>query len=443
MNVIHKPDEALARILRPQKATPGTEYVPSRFALPFSCQEKSYLFNTLTKELVEAELPSSCRAGEGYDELIAGHFLVPRGKDECAFYLSTLALMRVYCRREGVKTYIILPTMACNARCVYCFEEGYVPVTMTPETEEQVLRYILDTREKDRKLSISWFGGEPLLGVRTIDRISQGLKDAGVEFTSYMVTNASLITPELVKKMTELWNLTNIQISMDGAEEDYRSRKKYCVYHDEYHLAIRAVNWLTEAGIHVAIRCNVDEENLPRVPLFLEDLKAGIADREHVAVYLTPLYETRCTEKDTELWDKVFAFESQISAAGFQVVRESQKRTFSFRLYSCMADRGFPAIGPDGGLFPCEHCQEERRIGDIWNGITEPDRHREFCLSEQVQEKCRECPLLPVCTPFSKCPVQDFHCVELRRRILMDSLRQCIESGGQFPPPPSEELSDC
>lgn len=51
------------------------------------------------------------------------------------------------------------------------------PVTMTPETADQTIRYILDTHEGDR-VSLVWFGGEPLLCPDLIDRICGGLREA-------------------------------------------------------------------------------------------------------------------------------------------------------------------------------------------------------------------------------------------------------------------------
>jgi len=216
---IKKPDAALAKFLPPASPRPGIKYIPSQYALPFTHGGKDYIFHNLTKQCVEGALPASARAGEGWDELIAAHFLVPENKDECAWYNQISALMRAYSRKKGIRGYTILPTFGCNARCVYCYEEGMKQVTMTPEIEEQVIRYILGTHEGD-KVKLSWFGGEPLLGVRTIDRVCEGMREAGLDYKSSMISNGSLITPEIVKKMASDWNLSHIQISMDGADGD-------------------------------------------------------------------------------------------------------------------------------------------------------------------------------------------------------------------------------
>ena len=254
---IKKPDAALQKLLPPVSPRPDINYVPSKYALPFAHGGKQYVFHNLTKQCIEGVLPASARAGEGWDELIAARFLVPEDKDECALYNQVSALLRALNREKGLADYTILPTLGCNARCVYCYEAGREQVAMTPETVEQVIRFILDTRGED-PVRLNWFGGEPLLMVKTIDRVCEALRAAGVAYKSSMVSNGSLVTPEIIERMTGDWRLDHIQISMDGAEGDYISRKRYYADRDYYHRVMESISALSAAGIRVAVRCNVD-----------------------------------------------------------------------------------------------------------------------------------------------------------------------------------------
>ena len=56
---------------------------------------------------------------------------------------------------------------------------------------------------------------------------------------------------------------------------------------------------MSEAGIRVTIRCNVDENNWDRIPRYLADLENGIAHKAHVSIYLSPLYAVRGGGKTT------------------------------------------------------------------------------------------------------------------------------------------------
>ncbi len=422
---IRKPDALLKKLLPSQKPLPDVRYVPSQFALPFVHRNRHYVFHTLTKQCVEAILPEHCSAGEGYDELIEDYFLVPEGKDECGFYQSLSAMMRAYSRKKGEKGYTILPTLCCNARCVYCYEEGRQPLTMSPETVEQTIRYLIDSHAGDRVM-ITWFGGEPLLCVSVIDRVCEGLREAGVDYKCSMVSNGSLITPAIADKMISDWHLKKIQISMDGAERDYIKRKRYFRDEGQYRTVLHAVDLLTERGISVAIRCNVDWENIDGVAELLDDLKAAVRSKEQVIFYLSPLFDVCGADNSLAFWRKVIDAQQMIASAGFRpFLLRSIKR--SFRVSFCMADSGGVVICPDGVLSPCEHLQQATAFGDVWHGVTDEAARREFCRTDRIREMCRKCPFLPECTGFSSCPTKDAHCRELREMVALDTLRQMVD----------------
>ena len=425
MNEICKPDAALARLILPQKPHPGVFYVPSQFVLPLTHHEKHYAFHLLTKQLVEAELPRAARAGEGFDPLIEAMFLVPEDRDECAYYGSVSKMMRLFGQKNGVPSYVILPTLACNARCVYCYEEGRKQTKMTPETVERTIRYILETRAEGT-ITLKWFGGEPLLCPDIIDRVSDALREAGVPFRSSVISNGSLITPAIIEKMTACWNVRHVQISMDGAEPDYIARKHYYADADQYHFVMDALSRLSEAGIHVSLRCNVDDGNWDGIPKFMDDLKEHVAHKDNVSVYFSPLMDVRASDGDLNFWKKVVAARPLIEAAGFRS-QPFGAPSLKFKANRCMADGGCSVIEPDGSLYSCEHCPPNGRFGDIFHGVTDEARKAEFCRSDRIREKCRKCPFLPECTGFASCPWTDVHCRESHELIALDFLKRLID----------------
>ena len=117
----------------------------------------------------------------------------------------------------------VIPTMQCNFACPYCFEEGYKngPM-MTDEVEDALIRFL--TAQKERNLSIGWFGGEPMIGFERLLSISEKLDKEGIAFTSSMITNGSLFTEEKIRLLERL-HLQTIQISMDGLAEEHDKRR--------------------------------------------------------------------------------------------------------------------------------------------------------------------------------------------------------------------------
>ena len=136
----------------------------SRLVYSLYHEGRYLLFHTLTRELLalppaavdsilEGKLyPASVLEEELPKELYAHHFLVSENAPESETYLE---LKDVLVLKEelpkGITQYVILPTITCNARCFYCFEQGMKYHKMSAETVEDTLRFILAHKPVDRK----------------------------------------------------------------------------------------------------------------------------------------------------------------------------------------------------------------------------------------------------------------------------------------------------
>ena len=423
---LRKPSPIPKMLMTRVTALPGIRYIPSLYALPFEHKGKRYVFHNMTKQCIEGVLPDSARAGEGFDDLIEARFLVPEDLDESAYCAHIAALLRAGIRNKGKNMYTILPTLGCNARCTYCYEQGLSQMVMTPETADQVVRYILETHTRPEVI-LHWFGGEPLLGEKNIDRICEGLREAGLPYESHMVSNGSLITPAILRKMKEAWKLTEIQISMDGAESDYITRKRYPDYQDAYRRVMENVSLLLEAGISVTVSCNVDEENWSGIPQFLEDLSRTVSNKENMSIGFSPLFDVRHGENDVSMSEKILAARALVEAAGLSY-QPNMKSALLFRPWRCKAAAGLPLIWPDGSLYTCATIAPDGRYGDIWHGVTDEAVREKYTRMDRLREKCRACPYLPNCTTYEHCPIEDRHCSEVRGMLMQEVLDMLVES---------------
>lgn len=435
MHSFHKPDPILARLLRPQKLREDAVYLLSPFTLLTEQDGVRYCYSTLTKQGVVLPgdfdpagrwTPERIRKDPSLRDLLEGYFLKPLDRDETGLYESVSAMLRAFYGHKGLASFVILPTLGCNARCTYCYEEGVTPAAMSRETAAQVLDYLLRERRPDARLYLQWFGGEPLMGAETIDYLLAGLREAGVEYRCGMTTNGSLITPALADRMAGLWQMENVQITLDGAEEVYRRMKRYVRYDDTYHRVLENINLVAERGIRTNVRITLDGANGDQVPLVMADLAEAVKAKEKVSVYLAPLYELRMSERCLELWRQAEALTHYISDAGFRVqeMLGLDTRLCAFR---CMASN--PAanmmILPDGGLSCCQH-QLNGQLGSVTEGVTDRALLRKYQNPGPVKAECRDCPFLPDCTAFSLCPVNDRDCREVHRMKAMPRLREMI-----------------
>lgn len=122
-----------------------------------------------------------------------------------------------------VQELIILPTEKCNFRCKYCYED--FKIGRMSEKTQSAIEILLSKRIKNlNKLSLSWFGGEPLLTKDIIFRISkfaQSLcREHNVTFSGGITTNGYLLDQKTTAQLISL-NQTFYQITLDGSAHEH------------------------------------------------------------------------------------------------------------------------------------------------------------------------------------------------------------------------------
>jgi len=124
---------------------------------------------------------------------------------------------------------ILMPTEQCNFRCVYCYEDfaaGEMPRPVVDGVKALLARRVANLD----LLSLSWFGGEPLLAwpiVEEVQSFASGLArdHPQVRLSSNMTTNASLLTRKRFDRLLEL-GVRRFQISLDGTLEAHDSTRQ-------------------------------------------------------------------------------------------------------------------------------------------------------------------------------------------------------------------------
>ena len=96
---------------------------------------------------------------------------------------------------------VLLPTEACNFRCIYCYED-FRYKRMEPWVMRGVKTLLARRAPGLRELNLSWFGGEPLLARDLIEDLMMhvgGLAraHAGLRVSADATTNGYLLTPEV------------------------------------------------------------------------------------------------------------------------------------------------------------------------------------------------------------------------------------------------------
>jgi len=417
-------------------------YRLSDFTYPFSDHKVYLLHNTLTGMTValsEAEwtllkqadndlLTGSKLLETGLEALVQNGFLVERDAKDYELYKQVVSLLKLMSgEKPGTKTYTILPTTGCNARCTYCYEEGMPVYSMNEETTDRVVDFIEKTRWQD-KITLIWFGGEPLAGSRIIARICGKLTEKSIPFRSKIITNATMMTQELLEEAVTLWHLESVQVSVDGERQDYETRKRY-VHPEEHHYdaMMNAVARMLDKGIKVRLRCNYDGKNLDGLKRFFDDVTAHFGCPENLSVYPAMLFQAQAEENADELYLRIQETNNYLRKLG---LRDKKTKPFKLKTNYCEADSGDKSvvIAPDGKLYHCEHLPGNTAFGSVYDRQVTITSDKRADLP--VDERCKSCCFLPECTPFFKnaCPDYFKQCYAFKRIESEEMLRRLIRA---------------
>lgn len=429
MRIIRQGDRRISKILGKREISGKLQYRLSRYALLGQVGERFFVrnvFSGLNAELTAEEWKCvqevlRCRTdGETLlrnkmEELVHQGVLLSEEQDELKqFEAVSVILANLTGTSKGINSYVILPTLACNARCVYCYEMGMPVSTMSLETAERVAEFIARTKS-DGEIRITWFGGEPLTAKTVISRICMLLREKGIAFSSNMVTNATLVTEEVAKEAATDWHVKQVQVSVDGKRKDYEERKLYYAPgKHNYDTLIRAIHHLIDAGIDVILRCNYDGDNLPGMKDFLDEMREGFGNSEKLFLYFGMLYQEQKTEKCIETYRKVLDLRRYLDRTGMHYQKPAGDE-FQFKVNYCMADAlgNSVVINPDGKLNHCEELCAKMEMGSIFD---DEFKFEMMNGTRKAHQDCLECPFLPECKPFrrNQCPDWFPYCREFK-----------------------------
>lgn len=153
--------------------------------------------------------------------LLKNGFFVYENVDETA--IAQKAISASIIARNRTLNITIKPTIACNLKCIYCWEADETGF-MNEDTADMIIELItikLARNEVD-KVVINWFGGEPMLSydmiLATMDKIKAICLKHSVPFVGIMSTNGTLLTSERVNELLKR-HVYSFQITVDGTKE--------------------------------------------------------------------------------------------------------------------------------------------------------------------------------------------------------------------------------
>ncbi|MDY0059372.1 MAG: radical SAM protein [Myxococcota bacterium] len=274
---------------------------------------------------------------------------------------------------------LVVPTLGCNLRCRYCYQEGAVTPGGGLLDEEQLasLFAFLDAHHLAAKPRpyLTLFGGEPLLDTprqrALLQRFFALASQRGLEVA--VVTNGYELAAYL--PLLASHRVREVQVTLDGPQPLHDQRRPHGSGRGSYQQVVEGIDLLLAAGLRVNLRVVVDRENLPALP----DL-ARLAEQRGWLDAPAGLFQTQlgrnyelfsCTGQrqadPSLLYDRLtlWADYLRLAAADPLLRRFHTPRLHGLRHLAeqgelppplfdgCPATKKEWAFGPDGGIYGC------------------------------------------------------------------------------------------
>ncbi len=391
----------------------------------------------LTSLLDSSQAPAPERVRESLDSLKENGIIVADEKEEAA---KTKDFFRQLKSESNVLPFevTLLTTYACNFRCVYCFEESVREgVSLDEKTARQASEWIMRTAGEAglKSVFVVYYGGEPLLNPGPIHLISERLtrwsRQAGVAFGSSIITNGSLLTPELIDRLVPV-GLKEIRVTVDGDRQAHDEKRPFADGRPSFDRIIENIKGVIDK-VAVQVCGNVDRRNLESLPRLVDFLeREGLLHKLQslefapIAPRLGPRDRPAAVElreclpftEDEGLFRELLAIKRDLMRRGVAV-----RTGLAINACSLITRGGGVAIDPHGMIYKCNALLgypefAAGRVTDAESG----ERFADFTDIDAWNKCPGDCPYIPMCQGgcrfFSYLEQQDFSALSCKREYL-------------------------
>lgn len=371
--------------------------------------------------------------------LMQGGYIIDDDFDERNHFINSYHESKK--KKKGLSL-TIAPTLSCNYRCVYCYQE-HPNRKLNTEDIHHIVRYVEENLEDNTYLGITWFGGEPLIELSKIQELEAELRKVCEErnctLVQNMISNGHLLDEKALKYIATQ-NYEYIQITLDGPPEVHNQRRFTVGKKATFDTIVANVQNAVVYGINITIRVNIDKTNFDKLDLLLEEFEeAGLRAKVHIYLGHVWDYTEVCSNiNSTCLSREEFAIvESKFQFMQFQKGFSSKINLPKPRQgVICVADNPNGRVYAPGNLwFKCwNEIYEKKEIASGYSDGTAktPQMEANFKKWDSydpfTHKECVSCKFAPLCSagcPWEAnkySPEETGHCTPLKWN-LYDKLR--------------------
>ena len=185
-------------------------------------------------------------------------------------------------------------TEQCNFRCIYCYEDFKLG-KMSQDIIEGVRELILKRINELDFLSLSFFGGEPLLNKESVIELSGWAKHlcsaSNVTYLGSITTNSYLLSKDTFQKLIQN-GVSSYQITLDGDRQTHdklRPTVKGKPTFDEIYSNV-TIMANSNYDFECLLRFNITDDNFDSVKSFINNRSSPFANDRRFSFHFHPIF---------------------------------------------------------------------------------------------------------------------------------------------------------
>lgn len=277
---------------------------------------------------------------------------------------------------------VISLTEECNFNCYYCYQKDInkkssISTKILKEKILNFIKFLILSKYCNKNLSITWYGGEPLLKINYIVELSKSLinlcDNNNIEYSASIITNGYLIDNSIIEYFNKL-KIKSIQITIDGNKKYHDSRRVLKNGKGTYDEIMRNLKLLAKNyNGKITIRINIDENNMNDIDELIDDLLKIENIKDKFIISFAPVTKS-CKSNNKDYYfqlNNYYNFEYKMKKKYSKLLNINISNDLNF-IYSCYCSaelfNSF-LIDSKGNLYKCyeEIGKEEYKIGNLLN----------------------------------------------------------------------------
>lgn len=300
----------------------------------------------------------------------------------------------------------IIPTTNCNARCWYCFEKGMSRYDMSSNIIDETINFVISSFD-DCDIKLNWSGGEPLMNIGAIKRITNALNDAGYKLHTSVTTNGSILPHGFLEYIKQSNEEISFGITIDEIFDAYNSIKRISIINnlDPFQNLLKNIHCILDYGIKVSIRINFRDFDRARIiSSFLEN-EFKNHESSLISIYFALVWNPSEDEsealKNALTYIKCIKDGYNVSIFSNPYISNVLIRHFSKKqeVHYCsgMNLKNF-VINVDGNVYKCHRLIGDNKYscGNVKDGINKNSNGFKLFVP-RIESQCQKCKMSHIC----------------------------------------------